>query len=246
MKGRPPFIPRDAFRAFLPASKLNRLFLVGESLPTSFARKVGIPATIVDGVQRWRPIVLVARASAMNLPIKPPMEHQFRGSVHDAKNRLADLEKQLVELNEKTARAQHQLIFGAASMALTGGVLLTENAICAAARPQSDHSGVYFLVNKGAVVYVGQSTNVFARVASHLVTQNKVGCRWAFIPTPVDQLNVMESLYIHMLRPELNGRTQTGELVAPLTIAEIVRRAADFGQPPGLLDKRYESATRKL
>lgn len=89
--------------------------------------------------------------------------------------------------------------------------LLDHEAILAAATPQSSkRCGIYFLINGGKVVYVGQARNVFARVGQH--TTSKAFTAWHWVWCHSSQLNVMERAYINALRPELNRDPVTRRL----------------------------------
>ena len=107
------------------------------------------------------------------------------------------------------------------SRALTNRTLLTEEEIVAGAGEVPGYSGVYFLVSLGKVMYVGQSTNVNVRIASHIST--KVFDSVAWVPCTEDKLDALESLYIHCLRPPLNGRNTSNEYIrAPLSLAALL------------------------
>jgi hypothetical protein len=69
------------------------------------------------------------------------------------------------------------------------------------------------------VVYVGQSTNVHARIPNHA---DKEFDKYAFVPCDVDLLNKLESLYIHVLRPKLNGNLNAQEKSAPIRFNELL------------------------
>lgn len=73
--------------------------------------------------------------------------------------------------------------------------------------------GVYFLCrdHKGEaaeIVYVGQSVNVYSRVSAHSREGTKTFDSWSYVECHPEQLDLMESLYIHWLRPQFNGRTK--------------------------------------
>lgn len=63
-------------------------------------------------------------------------------------------------------------------------------------------SGVYFLIQKGEVVYVGQSVSVSSRVDQHILTKDFD--RVFYIPTKKRHLQHLESDFIKLLRPVLN------------------------------------------
>lgn len=62
--------------------------------------------------------------------------------------------------------------------------------------------GVYFLINKGKIVYVGQSRNVHARLAVHL--DEKCFDSASVIPCKISELDEVELFYIRKFRPALN------------------------------------------
>lgn len=79
--------------------------------------------------------------------------------------------------------------------------------------------GVYFLVKDAQVVYVGQSVNVFSRIASHAPAKSFDS--YAFVLCEPNALDALESLYIHVLKPPLNGNLSSGAKCAPLTVSEL-------------------------
>jgi hypothetical protein len=105
-----------------------------------------------------------------------------------------------------------------AALTLTGKTLLREEEIVDAASTWELATGVYFLIDSGKVVYVGQSVNIYARIASH---HDKVFDSFAFIPCNKKTLDSLESLYIHTLRPALNGNTQ-GIKYAPMRLDKLI------------------------
>lgn len=101
--------------------------------------------------------------------------------------------------------------------------------IVSKAAPVESGCGVYFLQRSSAqglhVVYVGQSLNVYARVAQHTSEGRKRFECWSWIECHESQLDLMESLYIHWLRPVENATQSTlntrvndlkDEMVAPI------------------------------
>jgi hypothetical protein len=105
------------------------------------------------------------------------------------------------------------------SAALTNKALLTYEEIVKVALPWKLASGVYFLIQDDKVVYVGQSVNVYSRIAQHV---DKQFDKYAFVPCDVDLLNKLESLYIHVLKPKLNGNLNAQEKSAPIRFNELL------------------------
>lgn len=92
--------------------------------------------------------------------------------------------------------------------------------------PITEHSpGVYFLVLQSKVVYVGQSRQPRARVSFH--TQEgtkKFDDAWIRYCDP-SELDTLESMFIHQLRPEYNCTLPTGEKLAPRSLEQTLATA---------------------
>jgi len=80
--------------------------------------------------------------------------------------------------------------------------MLTHDEIAAAAMRRSALCGIYFLVNKDRVVYVGQSTNIHMRIAKHIGT--KEFDSFHFVECDKFILDEVEAAYIVALDPPLN------------------------------------------
>ncbi len=101
-----------------------------------------------------------------------------------------------------------------AMRAAQGDGLLAEADILASASPWQNLCGVYFLISAGRVRYVGQALQVCARLATHAREKQPFDSVAVVECDPID-LNVIESLYIHRLRPEWNGKCGD-QMVAPM------------------------------
>jgi hypothetical protein len=64
-------------------------------------------------------------------------------------------------------------------------------------------AGVYFLIYRGKVVYIGKSTNVKRRISQHLLT-NKVFDNVSVHHVKYEDLTGLEGIYINALKPEHN------------------------------------------
>ncbi|HGA7692125.1 TPA: GIY-YIG nuclease family protein [Salmonella enterica subsp. enterica serovar Virchow] len=133
--------------------------------------------------------------------------------------RLDPLRKEVADLEKRLYALRDIERMSIASAELTGKTLLTPREISTAALPWNHATGVYFLLDGDDVVYVGQSRNVYSRISSH---PGKNFNRYAFVPCAVEALDKLESLYIHLLRPKLNGRKPDGSAFAPLTIESLI------------------------
>ena len=138
--------------------------------------------------------------------------------------RLVDIERQDI-LKCKIRELEHRLnslekieLANKAALTLTKKNLLSETDIVNAANPWELATGVYFLIDSKKIVYVGQSVNVYVRIASH---GDKVFDSFAFIPCDKKTLDSLESLYIHILRPALNGNVH-GAKHAPMRLDKLI------------------------
>lgn len=136
--------------------------------------------------------------------------------------RLDALLVAIEEAERKLAALKKADILTHRAIELTNGALLTEGEIVKSSALWLGVPGVYFLISDGAVVYVGQSVNVYARIATHKREGVKEFDRFAFVPCKASKLDKLESLYIHCLRPPLNGDKNNGELAAPLRIDQLL------------------------
>jgi len=53
-------------------------------------------------------------------------------------------------------------------------------------------SGIYYLIQDGVIVYVGQSKNIRKRIASHIVEGKKKFDSYSFFPAEKENLNQLE------------------------------------------------------
>lgn len=164
-----------------------------------------------DGVKRYRvgEVIAIAKATCSDFQRLVPPD---------------DLDVvSLLKLGERTA-SPHQLSAADLSVAINSESLRTEAEIVERAKKSevAGMSGVYFLVRNGRVIYVGQSTNVYGRVYYHMSQREKPFDSWCFVPCPPDRLDLIESLYIHSLKPKLNGRIGD-KLLAPIGPDALIR-----------------------
>jgi len=125
----------------------------------------------------------------------------------------ADLNAEISALEAKIEALNFNYKMSAISGALTNKSLLHAEDIVKHALPWKKSPGVYFLVQNNEVVYVGQSVHIYSRIAQH---HGKTFDRYAFVPCEEALLDVLESLYIHVLKPKLNGNFNEKEKSAPI------------------------------
>lgn len=91
--------------------------------------------------------------------------------------------------------------------------------------PTEFSPGVYFLCHSGLVVYVGQSTKPMQRVVQHQLSGKTFDSVY-FLACPKDELDWLESSFIHALRPALNAvLDSSGEMAAPIPRHRLKERA---------------------
>lgn len=137
----------------------------------------------------------------------------------DAMKYAGGLRQQIDELETRLASLKRMETMNTVSAAVTAKALLREDEIARMALPWAKASGVYFLLDGDEVVYVGQAVNVYARIGQHT---DKRFDRYAFVPCPVDSLDRLESLYIHCLRPRLNGNQRNDAKCAPIALDALI------------------------
>ena len=99
--------------------------------------------------------------------------------------------------------------------------MLDEATIVAASSAWRDLCGVYFIVVDGRVRYVGQARHVYARLAVH-AREKEPFERVTVIECSPSDLDVIESFYIHRLRPEWNAK-RGDTMVAPLRMTDLYK-----------------------
>ncbi|RUR26795.1 hypothetical protein ELY33_16950 [Vreelandella andesensis] len=195
--GRPDFIPREVFRQWIGKSRMNKLIEVDGVTAAGYIYRWENKGKPIKSRQNlYRPIDIIARARAKNHIVRPPKVERVR-------NTLASLEARYAELEAATTNMPHQINMHQLSSSLTDRRLLTAKEIVKNSGKTPHLTGVYFLIKDENVVYVGQSVNIISRVAAHV--KQKDFDRFAFVPCDAQDLDVLESLYIHFLQPELNG-----------------------------------------
>jgi len=129
------------------------------------------------------------------------------------------LKIKIIAMEAKLAALCHSEKMNVVSSALTNKALLTADEILKLAIPWEQVVGVYFLVKDEEVIYVGQSVNIYSRLSEH---RHKQFDKYAFVPCDVDLLDKLESLYIHVLKPKLNGNLNAQEKSAPIRFNELL------------------------
>lgn len=130
------------------------------------------------------------------------------------------LKIQIVALETRLAELSTFEKMSVVSAALTNKTLLDGEQIAKLALPWQRSCGVYFLVQGQEVVYVGQSVNIYSRISQH---SDKKFDKYAFVPCEAELLDKLESLYIHTLKPRLNGNVSNQEKSAPIRLDSLLK-----------------------
>lgn len=216
----PDFVPREILRLYLNANTLNKYIRIDGLTVHGYLAKLermGKPlrCKIHNGSRKWRMIDVIAHAKANCLNISPPFEKEIKKTIDEL-----ILEKEMLE-NEING-LKHSLAHDEISKKLTGHRLLRHNEIVDGKISVPECSGVYFLIQLNKVVYVGQARNVYNRVSQHINTKSFDS--FSYIHCNIDSLDILESLYIHFLQPESNGKFTNGEgFCAPLSMEKLMQ-----------------------
>jgi len=82
--------------------------------------------------------------------------------------------------------------------------LKNKNDILSCSKNFVAKTGIYFLINSNEIVYIGQSINVAARIATHENSLDKQFTEFSFIECPREFLNELEAAYIMKFNPKYN------------------------------------------
>jgi len=226
MKGRPEFIPTEVFRQYMSPTMLNRYFGVNDMYASSYVarcKRVGRPITSKFGhLFRYRPLDVIARARAETCKVTRVEKDQVTHDYKMYKAKIVELKVEVAELENRKTRTTHTLSLDECSNRVTSRDMLLEEEIVEHSTGVDPACGVYFLVHEGAVIYVGQSVNVYARVYTHKQEGHKLFSSFAFITCEKEELDILESLYIHALCPSGQGRSTHKNLAAPYSMRQLI------------------------
>jgi hypothetical protein len=159
-----------------------------------------------------------ARRSAKAVATRRANIEARKAEMRDAYERHYLLKNEIEELEKRTQAIKQVETMNELANKVTSKTLVSKKEILNAAKPWQGFTGVYFLIANRKIVYVGQSVNVYARISGHT---HKTFDSFTVIPCPKEHLNVLESLYIHMFDPPLNGHETRN--FAPLSLEKILR-----------------------
>lgn len=83
--------------------------------------------------------------------------------------------------------------------------MLNKNEILDKSKNNLSLIGIYFLIKNNKIVYVGQSVNIFKRIADHIRSEKMDFDSYSFENYPKKNLNLIEAEYIIKFEPKLNS-----------------------------------------
>jgi hypothetical protein len=247
---RPKFIPEEIWDQNLNTSDLGKYFLINRSKPSTYINNlnlygISIPYVLNENISKkfglhqrgaklYNVKELIVFAKSKKAVVEGLVFNEF--SYLEVKNKIKKQQDKLDFINSQVARAELEQI---ALTTLCGMAhvfnkrLPDASDIIGKACEFKPEIGVYFLCNWLEVVYVGQSKNVSSRISSHKNEGKKEFSRYCYIQCEAQHLDLIESIYIHLLRPKYNGRGSEKKLEGYI--------AAPIGQ-----EQLYEIVTGKI
>lgn len=230
MRYRPKGLDHMQPRQMMTVTQMKNAFQVGGMTPAGFigrCKRLGRELKVYRcsrGVNHYQFGEVVAKARAQNLEVTPVQESAPKAAAPACFRDKG---------SPARSWAKDTLTVYDCARELTGRSLRSGREIAEAAYKGGDiekASGVYFLVSDGKVVYVGQSYNVYSRVAAH--QRSKRFDAWCYVPcTGKAALDMLESMYIHHLQPEQNGRIGgTDQISVPMDLKTILKAASEVRQ----------------
>jgi hypothetical protein len=230
------FLSQELLESELSASAMNKIFSVNGILVSSFIarqKKLGaeIPkrkAPVKFGshgyVYLYSVKKVIKSAVDSNFLIEKPIATE-KDKIEHSTEKIKELNKIISQKNMEIEKliSHHEKIsnlIGFFDEFGLGSSLFSEKYIVDESKKYKQPCGVYFLVKENKIVYVGQSVNVYSRVGHH--SGVKDFDRVAWIECEKEKLDLLESIYIHLFEPELNGNSGTSNLKsAPISNFEI-------------------------
>ena len=232
----PDFITVEQFRSYLAGAGLDKLFSIGGHRATTFINKRAesgnpIKSFLHASNSKQHPIVrkykvahVLAVARACNLEVTPPLppkavlkEYEVIQELQSQVTQLESKKRELIKGNEKLWPYKFSQDELPKIITNIGCDLPSISNILLNAQNIDNSCGIYFLIKGTEIVYVGQSVSVLRRIETHF--SNKDFDSFSFLPCKKDMLDVVESLYIHLIEPKYNGNVfgSSGRKSAPVS-----------------------------
>jgi len=231
---KPSFMPVDVYANEFSRGQMDKMFRVSNMKVTSFIQKCEYLGNPISHRQPKRhegfhfgvtKVYLcsdvVDRALLDGYDVLPSKVEELKRSEAELLRDVNLLREDLFVLKLQRDKFLRDLKCESVASNLGLSKLYREKEIVGSKLTYEGSSGVYFLIKDNRVVYVGQSVNIFARIASH--ASHKDFDSYAYVSCPKDQLDILESLYIHTLIPPLQGKnSKGGGYSAPIRLSKLL------------------------
>jgi len=84
--------------------------------------------------------------------------------------------------------------------------VLSKDEILKRSNPFKRICGIYFLISANKIVYIGQSVDIYSRVAGHKKEGKKRFSRMAYIEASVEKIGGLEMAYKSEYKPKYNKK----------------------------------------
>lgn len=156
----------------------------------------------VDDVMNWLKERRIPYEKKLHHKDEPP--HPLAGAGIGLQN-LEALDSQVKQLQSEKAVLKHQLAAAIGQEDLNG--LMNLGRILQNARTYEKLQGIYFLILKEEIVYVGQSVDILARIGQHHGAGVEFdGFSYSRVDSDKESLHMIEAQYIDKFQPKLNLR----------------------------------------
>ena len=249
--GKPDFISNEVYSGDFTRGSLDKLFRVSTMKVTSFISKcelLGSPirhrspkrhegfSVLTSKVYSCSEVI--SRALSDGFEVFPTESDELKRTEDELKRDIDLLRAELSSLEHRCGDLGRVLEFNEIAFSFDLKNLYSQQDIVASSRLYGGLEsvcGVYFLIYKNNIVYVGQSVNVFSRMREH--SKSKEFDSYVYINCAKEHLDILESLYIHMFSPPLQGRNYPGgSCCAPFSLLNLLKMERRASIKNGLLE----------
>ena len=208
-------------------NSFNKLFSIDGLLPASFVTKYKVEPIRTEACKTGRGYrriysakVIIELAQSMGLLIEKAKDRlESENQIDTLKSEINRLDILLLQKQfalQKINKAIEQS-FRRYQLQIDDP-LLDENEILLMAGVRKKKCGIYFLIKNDAIVYVGQSTNIFNRVGDHEGVKDFD--RFTYVECEKNDLTILETKYINNFKPKYNFDSN-GRLCLPTSLKNL-------------------------
>ena len=220
---RPSYIPESIYNGYCTRATLDKYFQICSSStrmrPSSFVLKCKslhdpIPSRSPRSDENFSVLCtsvyscldVINRAFRDGYFLSPIAEVVLQETKEGLEVSIENLKAEIFALEVERSSLRQSALCEDLLKDIGYGCLLTHSELVKMSNTYVECSGIYFLISDDEVVYVGQSVNVHSRVGQHYREKYKEFNSYVYIRCLESELDVLESIYIHTLRPKLQGR----------------------------------------